>query len=253
MLGDTMQRSFLITMAVLICTTLPVYSQSPARQMAQRPIETGGIHDPASFTQMHAAIVKGLASSWSSSRVCRGSYPLVKFMVADDGKIYDPELVCYSADNQYDAECLEAICSLSPFAPIEDFESRIEHFTQEFGASEGLQPTYDGSDINVYLRTHLQPKDPFDAFVVVHKIPLTVLERYPGMFTKGELQSQNNLIEIPVGYGDNKANNQGRKIAPHYVSVIANLYAFWGQLFRNQNVTKEEIMQWANRAQKHTN
>jgi hypothetical protein len=251
-----MKRSFLLTITGLICTTLPVSSETLPVQNATKDLGRTGHHDPGSFNPVYYAEKKALASSWSSSRPCIGGPPGIRFLVGDDGKVYDPEMMRYSGDDQYDAECLEAICGLSPIAKADtdiNTTARIEHFFEEFPVKEGLQPSYDGSDVNEYLRTHPQPAAKHDAFVVVHRIPLSVLDRYPGMFTKEELQSQSNLMEIPVGYGDNRPDKQGiRVVVPHYVIGIANLYAFWGQLFKNPHVTKDEIRQWAKRAHRHT-
>jgi len=251
-----MKRSLLTTITAMVCTSLPVCSQGPPLQNVQRLIEASTCRR-ASYTPVHYAVAKGLASNWSSSRPCIGYWPTIKFFIGDDGKIYEPEMIRYSADDQYDAECLEAICSLSPIRTTENYvnsTARLEHFSEQFGVKEGLQPSYDGADVNQYLKTHLQPETKHDAFVVVHRIPLSVLTRYPGMFTKEELQSQDNLMEIQVGFGDNQADRQGiRDCAPHYVVAIANLYAFWDQLFKNPDVTKEEILQWAKRSHKHAN
>ncbi len=253
-----MKQTFLLTITVLVCTTLPVLSQTLSLQnVIQKPIETSVRHDPAFFSQVHYAVEKGLASNWSSSRPCTGYPPLIKFLIGDDGKIYEPEIQCYSADDQYDAECLEAICGLSPVCKMQNdinCTAGIEHFSQEFGVKGGLQPSYDGSDVNEYLRAHPEPADKHDAFVVVHRIPLSVMDRYPGMFTKEELRGQSNLMEIPVGFGDNRADKQGIRLSvPHYVTGIANLYAFWDQLFKTSNVTKDAILQWAQRAHKNAN
>lgn len=185
-------------------------------------------------------ISENVSAAWSSS--CKSKTPvLIACSIADDGKIYEPSIMTPSGNDQFDAECLEALCSLSPVTQNRgNSTTNLQHCEFSFGAAAGdtlFRPTatYDGTDVRDYLRTHPQPSDG-KAFVVVHRIPLSVLSRYPKLFTKEELSRSSNLIEIT--YWKNEAK-------PQYVQAIGNLYAYWNPVFGKANQSKEEIIDWA--------
>lgn len=178
----------------------------------------------------------------------------ITFGVADDGKIYNPEILRYTGDCQFDAECLEAVSCISPvLAPNKGdafLDKRIVFFrTKESKERRWLDvsKSYDGADIREYLKTHPQPDNIFKAFVVVHRIPLDVLNRYPGMFTKDELMNVHNLVEIPTGVGrrsfDNKLKTWGNPL--WFCHAIPNLYSHWSTFLSNPKITKEKILDFA--------
>jgi TonB C terminal len=186
------------------------------------------------------------------------TYAEIKFGVGNDGKIYEPEIVRYSGNDQYDAECLEAVCGVSPVRPAPKKQSAwlefeyVKFVKGPLAGSQFVQPGYDGTDIKRYLAHHPHPtsKDPSDAFVLVHRIPLNVLERYPGMFTKEELLNPENLFEIPVGVGLSEPDSEGKRSkAPYFVRSIGNLAAFWTSIFVEPNVTKQTIIETAKSAE----
>ncbi len=201
---------------------------------------------PRYLSETDKAIHENIKSSWSSSRKVAGKYTDVSFGIADDGKIYEPVVRVFSCDDQYDAECVEAICSMSPIVPPPNYHSAfLDHYVFKFGSESDLKPRYDGSDVSSYLVANPQPKEISYAlgnvpFVVVHKIPLTVLTRYPGVFTEKELISPNNLIKIAFKPLDHKDN----EFQPMYVRRIADLYAGWNEIFKQSNVTKSKILDW---------
>ena len=194
------------------------------------------------------AVQKGISSTWSSSSP-GASWIQISFCVSDEGKIYDPTIDKHSGNDQYDAECLESICSLSPLMPDIDnhFSVLLNHCIFTFGSKVALfnpKPRYDGKEVVLYLSNHQRPaanQNFEETFVLVHKIPLSVLNRYPGMFTEAELRDSSNLIPITFRQED---WNKYQIIAP-YVLPIGNLYAYWGQLFKKEKVTREDILTWA--------
>jgi hypothetical protein len=207
-------------------------------------------------------VKKGLASSWSCSRPCTGCYTEITFAIGDDGKIYEPNIIRFSQDDQYVAECLEAVCGLTPIHPKPfSFTLHCEHPIKKFRWPSGGRgwdddndcptPAYDGSDVKEYLTTHPQPTDPDEAFIVIHKIPLSVLTRYPGFFTKEELLNPKNLLEIKAGLRKNNRTEQDghRFVQPSYAEAIGNLYASWGELFKDPNVTRQNILDGVIKAQ----
>jgi hypothetical protein len=184
---------------------------------------------------------------WSCSSPISDKHTEIRFFTADDGKIYNPEIGHYSGDDQHDAECLEAVCGMSPvlsqsYNPI----AKLQNWIIPFGEKYGLIPKYDGKDVIDYRASQPQPAEPDERFIVVHKIPLDVLNRYPQFFSKDDLLSTKNLIEIRIEHPAEPPDKDGQKpIQPAYVQRVGNLYAAWGELFKKQGVTKKDILEWA--------
>lgn len=193
------------------------------------------------------AVNEKIKSSWSNSKKITDKYTEITFGIGDDGKIYDPVVTTFTGDDQFDAECVEAICSMSPIVPpLKIRTGFLEHHTFRFGLRSDLKPAYDGRDVNNYRLAHPQPKVVSYAlgdepFVVVHRIPLTVLTRYPGLFTERELVASNNLIKVISPPIEEKSADY----QPMYVRRIADLYAGWNEIFKQNVVTKAKILDWA--------
>lgn len=60
------------------------------------------------------AVQKLISANYSCSVPLRDDFTELSFAVGDDGVIYDPEILHSSNNDQHDAECLEALCGLSP-------------------------------------------------------------------------------------------------------------------------------------------
>ena len=232
----------ILSVIVVIVLAQAALAQEPVKAAAVTNDDLGICIKKGSKTQAMKDVDTGLETSWSRSRPYPDEYVEIDFCIGDDGKIYEPVIAHQSKDSQYNAECLEALCSLSPVSSTSSNSTcQLQHGRIRFGekkADGGFEPKYDGSDSREYLRSHPQPSNPDAAFVVVHRIPLTILSRYPNYFTKDEIISPNNLIEIRTDAADTP---------PGYIRRIGNLYAYWAQLFAEQNVTKEQIL---HRAQK---
>jgi len=104
---------------------------------------------------------------------------------------------------------------------------------QNAGIPFSCKPQFDGADVREYLKTHPEPADSKNSFVLVHKIPISLLIRHPDMFRKEELLNPSNLVEIRA------------KSGLGFVSKIANFYAKWGDLLKDPNVSKDLILQFA--------
>lgn len=215
---------------------------------------TSFTHGPYRPTRAQKALKKGISSYWDSSRDTK-SWVTIEFVMADDGKLYEPRISHYSGDDQYDAECLEAICASLPLA-LEECESgsiMLKHFIENFGKESPLTKymytaAYNGHDIKRFLANNPQPTDPQERFVVTHKIPLSVLDRYPGLFSREELFSAENLMKMSVGNPDPPDEN-GHRGSTMYMSRIPVYYSFFEHLFKeNKNVTRESLWQCANSA-----
>ncbi len=137
---------------------------------------------------------------------------------------------------------------MSPIAPPPKFHSAfLDRYQFRFGVRSDLKPRYEGTDVNRYLVAHPQPMEISYAldqipFVLIHRIPLTVLTRYPGMFAESELVTTNNLLKVSV------YNTSGKciEIQPVHLHRIADFYADWNEIFKQPNVTKAQILEWAN-------
>jgi hypothetical protein len=199
------------------------------------------------------SIDTGLSSNWSSSRPTPSineygssktspGFTEIEFSVGDDGKIYEPAITHYSSDDQFDAECLEAICSLSPLSQNPGNETGfLEHHKIRFGDGSCLKPSFDGAEgIKGYATEN--PSTLHHRYILVHRIPLIVLTRYPGLFTKDELLATSNLIRFPVGEGFQGKPTSGQwETAPGYIIQVSNIYSLWAQLFHKDKLTRQEI------------
>lgn len=204
---------------------------------------------PIPRTPMGDEILRRLPQTWHSSRTCP-TQTTIEFSVGDDGKIYEPTIDC-SGDDQFDAECLEAVCSLSPLtSPSQNESANMLHFVKHFGEKGDidLRRGIEDKVIQQYLQAHPQPADPNSRFVVVHKIPLSVLWRYPGSFREIDLTSQSNLMAIKIGDPP-----KDRLLPPHYVSAIANMYASYHRLFKQfpDKIDKHLIVEQSVRAARY--
>ena len=185
-------------------------------------------------------LYKEIQANWHSSRrtSCTNT---ISVTIDDTGKIHDPIVEMYSGDDQFDAECVEAICSSSPIqrtAKNKDIKGLLIQFGEH--GSRKFHKGLTAPDIDAFLNTNT--KD--ERFVLVHKIPLSVLSRYPGYFKESELINQNNLLQIEVGPEPPKDRWTNRK----YIISIAKLYLGWDQLFRKKPVSKQAIIDQAAKA-----
>lgn len=209
-------------------------------------------HPPFPPTKEEKAVRKAISSYWNSSRKAP-SWTQIDFVVADDGKMYEPLIAHSSSDDQYDAECLEAVCAAFPISSTEceAGTTKLKHFFESFGMQchqAMYLPAYDGREIRTYLDHHQQPQSTEDAFVVVHKIPVCVLDRYPGLFSKNELLSESNLIRIRIGHADPAAKREVGS-STLYATRIPLYYSYFWHLFKeNASVTRDALYQCANSA-----
>jgi hypothetical protein len=201
-----------------------------------------------------------LKSNWSCSQLLSGKLCEIKIAVADDGKIYDPEILHSSSNDQFDAECLEAICSV---APLEEewqhgfLDGYVVKFLPEKTAKQlpvkylEIGPKYQGIDVIEYSKQTPQSLNPHEKTVFVHKIPLSVLVRYPGLFKESELLCKNNLIAVYCGQSvfDEKENTVSPP--PNYLFKVANLYFQWARFFLDHKPrpSREQIEEFAKSAE----
>lgn len=191
-----------------------------------------------------SAIIARINKSWSCSRHVGGDTG-IEIIVSDDGKIYEPRIVQSSGDPQHDAECLESICGTCFVdTSISNPTFRISHYTMYFNNDNGLFPAYKNDmGIQNYRLHHPTPSKPEFDYVLIHRIPLAVLTRYPGVFSEKELLDESNLVSIKCGRVD--ANGQSPHGEPSFSDFLALYYGPWRQFFQRKNATKDEILEHA--------
>lgn len=218
--------------AVLVLSVITIAAQGQFCYASQR----------RPHTPLGDEIDRRLHSDWHASRSCTRATS-IEFDVTEDGKVQKPFISMYSGDDQFDAECLEAVCGLSPLNVQRNQTAKFVHIVRQFG--EQGEPSFgrglEASDIKGYLQNNFQPR-----IVVVHRIPLSVLRRYPDFFKESELVNQNNLLEIKAET-DPPAD---RWINRSYVSSITNLYSYWNILFAQKNVTRQAILNYSKGAER---
>jgi hypothetical protein len=188
------QKAFFLSVMTLLALGLFCSGPAESKRMA--------------YTAVQTALKNGVEASWSCShQLPDGEYVDITISIADDGKLFDPQIEHSSNDAQCDAECLETVCALSP--TMHPNSKRGREITFRFGqvdekflgepAEPGIKPCYDGSDVKEYLLSHQNNIGTGNRIVLIHRIPLKVLRRYPGVFTKDELLNPNNLLKVKVG------------------------------------------------------
>jgi hypothetical protein len=242
---------------VMIATVLYCFAASAANDQAlpQVPFRSH-CHFGVPLREIEAAETK-VQGNYSCSDPDIKEHTEVSFGLADDGNIYDPQITQFTGSDQHDVECLEAICGASPVGVKADSQSlSLRHVALQFANKQSFHsymlPSFDGSDVRQYLHDHPQPVDEREAFVVVHKIPLFILSKYPELFTKDELINPTNLMEMKVGYSPsiNPVKADGRRDAqPDYVRRLCSVYGYWTKNVDNSTkMTKEVILEHAKRA-----
>lgn len=197
------------------------------------------------------AVQKLISANYSCSVPLRDDFTELSFAVGDDGVIYDPEILHSSNNDQHDAECLEALCGLSPLnVKPGKVGMTLDHMSFRFGKDQlnsYVSPTYLGPDVREYWQTHQKPSNPTEAVVLVHKIPLFILVRYPSLFSKDELLSASNLVSLKVGHKGTYSTKDGQQIfQPQYVELVQWLYGYWTKSLKDRGpVTRQTILEHA--------
>lgn len=164
--------------------------------------------------------------------------------VMRDGKISSAKLTFMRKDPDSEFSLLEAIYSSSPLPPVPEYESRGVKFArdQEF--------TLDLSELKKKSIGQAKPQTPGAGHAVeklnpketvgLHLIPLDVLNRYPGLFSRSELMASNNiatlskdgLIVYPEAYH------------PAPSKKLMSFFRAWESFFVDhpEKVTREEVL-----------
>lgn len=183
-----------------------------------------------------------LKKTFRCSKTLDKGYMDVRFSVGEDGRVYDPEITHYSGNDQYNAECFEAICGLQYLPAYKSSRMHLDHISKRFG-EYGLVGA-NAPEIAEFIKTHPLKT----GAVVVHKIPLSFLSRYPGLFTLEELTSPSNLmvIEQTPEYMDDVNKEGPRYSVPTFVSALTRMNGIYRQVLEVQKpVTRKYILERA--------
>ena len=141
--------------------------------------------------------------------------------VADDGKIYDPEINPSSGDHQIDADCLQAVLGAGRFQPRKDGNTGdLRRVVIDFLPTQKVKQT---DVVDRYFAEH--PEESHKT--ATWKIPVDVLTRYPGRYKETEIISTSNIRTIKP------------QTATNGIKVI---YAKWQAFFEaNPEASRAEI------------
>ncbi|MBS1993397.1 MAG: hypothetical protein JSS86_00875 [Cyanobacteria bacterium SZAS LIN-2] len=195
--------------------------------------EQEGICTKGKISKVGMPFAKGILNFWSSSCSANSGYAQISVLPDSKGFLHEASITHSSGNHQYDAECLEAVCSLSPLNP--NVIKRTDVPIQLSFGKNGIKPCYDGTDVRAYVASHQNLRtDQKQEFVIVHKIPL----RFARLcnIPESELQNEDNLVAIKVSDPSGKET---------FVGDIEKLYSYWASLVASKPVSRQEILTWA--------
>lgn len=173
---------------------------------------------------------------------------LVGFLIGDDGKIYNVRVKQSSGDNQVDAECLEAVCGVSPvqLSPGRRITGDLTAVELTFHRDDSAEKAADNLAVVNYFKKHpnLQSK-----YVAIHLIPVDVLKRFPTAFSQDQIRSESNLRLIAIDGYPHKQGEEWLPSQPHsYSEIIKEVYARWALFFQcNHTPTRQDILKESNK------
>jgi hypothetical protein len=184
----------------------------------------------------------GCISSFIVSRPAPGNeFMDIKAAMSKNGGLTNTTVTRYTSDDQYNAECLEAICNVFKC----DHKDGETPFEMRIGGGNALRPhTLVEEPFKEFEKAHPNLFNGEAKFVVVHRIPLNVWQGCDrSLFTGEELQAATNLVAVPVG--DNTAFGAAgeRSTAPKYVEIIEKRGRRWADFFAatHHKASKVEI------------
>jgi hypothetical protein len=166
---------------------------------------------------------------WTPRANGMAALPCIGFDLNDSGEILNAFVVKSSGVYQIDADCLEAVCSLSP-TPIGNSHGYISHMEIDFTKLQKLEDLKKSQPLRQF-------KNLANGVVFIHRIPLPVLKRYPGIFTEPELLDSSNLCQISV------KPIVGR---PYWTTQIQNHLQAWSDFYRlHEHSDRSEILDYS--------
>lgn len=150
---------------------------------------------------------------------------MARFFVLPDGFIRDVSIVSPSTLTA-DLECLDAVYCASPLPTPPIFRTA----PAPAPASRLVNPASLGAGVYTFSFSPTAPGQDSVPEFVYYKIPKEVLYRYPGLFSKAELDSPSNKKSIP----------------DMTTERLEYLRYQWATFYRdNAKATREQILQWS--------
>lgn len=180
--------------------------------------------------QIRQQAIQDIQESWDCSDSTRSKTAKFTFYINAYDEAVSVSVTESSNDDQYDAECAEAVIS---HKPLRELLPNV-HYANGLRPAEVVfssAPKYAGEDIKKYRQKRVLSKNT----VIVHVIPLSVLQLFPGLFKPEELLTESNLREIPATRFDIGIPETG------FLKELTRMYAGLGKLYEKKNLTRIDV------------
>lgn len=154
--------------------------------------------------------------------------------IANDGRMYDIKVSTSSKNIQLDADCLQAVMSVSGSFSPEIPEGTLSKVLFTFDST--TKPGHPDGISRFKARFSSLKAD----YIAFYRIPFEILNRYPGLFTEAELLADENIGLIEV-----EKNAEGKlELQDHDLNKIRELYqGIWVPFFlSHKSPTKEQVI-----------
>lgn len=167
---------------------------------------------------------------WCPSKSINGKIEL-EGGIGRDGRIYNLQLVGNGEDPQSNAECVEAISSAAPFPNVPDGRGKLFSIGYTFDDKQ----TYfrKALEIDKFFLEHLADKK---NSVLIHRIPVSVLKKFPNTFEEKQIFSGENLVAVKFTSEQLAISNRC------YLDPISAFYTKWTDFFlSHKQVSAKDI------------
>jgi hypothetical protein len=183
--------------------------------------------------QVKEQAVQSMKQVWDCSDQSNSKAATFHFYINGYQEAVCPLLKDSSGNKQFDAECAEAVIS---HRPLREQLSNVS-YTKGLRETEivfGFSSKFSGEDIRKFSQSH---KTMSENKVIVHVVPLSVMQLFPGLFKQEELLTESNLREIDATEIDVKAVR-----STGYLLELTKMYAGLGKLYDKKNLRKEDVL-----------
>jgi hypothetical protein len=269
-----MKRSFFLTITSLLCTTLPVYSETLPVQNAQGQHDRSARHYPVGHSAAQEAVEVSLipitrraetrcfnssdgAFGYQLRKAILGSVPadsdnvsaidqeiatVVKFNLDQDGRISNWKITTSSGAVAKDFWTVYAVASCPPMGyRLGPDNSQVENY----GVTTGSDPEEENWRIN--LRSQIQSvKGAKSVFFPL--IPVSFITRFPGTVSLADICTKKNLVGISVSNLTGSDSEKGI-ITQKFIESDSQISSFlkeWQSFFSSTPTpTKAQIDEFA--------
>ncbi len=233
-----MRNAFVLLSALLLLS----FDSSSAQTLIGSPIDPDkdGIARPSDQELLQAPknrhmITMSVPGDPSIKRGCTLSFDFDR-----SGKIESLQMVRSSGKPEVDFDCICAVLGSSPYEPNERGDRKSIFYT--FGGRDLHEQNEGVKAINRRQRSLLLSKNGLSPseYYVCNLVPISILYRYPGVFSEAEICDISNLRVIAKTFFD-------RKNSPSVPEIVANkrfrmFYDKWNEFVStHKKATKEEI------------